>query len=110
MAVRMLRGVVCGPEEITLQGWVHVVLEDSTAVVGRVVDIVQLSFVSRESAVRVLCCGCQRVDERSVDDAGRLSISKDPVECDVLFRLEEVTLSVLHCSDVGDRYSLRPVL
>ena len=103
MAVRMLRGVVRGPEEIALQGWVHVVLGSMT-VVGRVEDIVQLSFVST-NAIRVLCCGCQRVDEGSVDDVGRLYISKDPVECDVLFRLEDVMLSVLHCSDVGDRYT-----
>ena len=107
-AMRMLRAVVRGPEEIALEGWVHSEF-GGVAVVARVVEMAQLSF-AMHNAVRIMLYECRRVSEHNVDDAGHLSVSTDGPCFEMLLRLEGCAVSVLHCSEVHKGYVLRPAL
>ena len=107
-ASRMLRSILRGPEQITLQGWI-LVRDGEEAYVARVAEIAQLSL-ELDTVIRLLCRNCRVVASGSMDAAGQIEVSLDDHATVRLVQLERVCVSALHCVEVGSSLRLRPAL
>ena len=105
----MLRSVLRGPEEIEVGCWVHV-CEGSASVVAQVDEMAQLCLSSGPNVIRMWLKHARSVTDHAFDDEGQMYVCKKLCAVDMLFALERVDLSVMHCVDTGHGYSLRALL
>lgn len=105
-AVRMLRSVLRGPEEIKVKCWV-LIDDGATRCVGIVDEMAQFSLTGA-NVIRLWCTHVRPISVSGDDDG--MSVRKDLPASATLVRLELVCVSVLHCVDTGEVYSLRIAL